>query len=216
MKNNNHLTKSKRIQCKDVSTLAILEFVKGLTQKGASATWYDIEDDNTVRRVIPMVVPNCVLRKKLDNLARKGLLDGCGCGCRGDFRITPKGVARLLVLAAVQDKNTASFLKFLYDGFTLDPVSDRAHTRHLIWEIENSLDKGQVTALDRLLQAVDFHRISIRSATALIRGTSRAKAYLPNWEPALIRFSDVLATKYPTRRASLLIGLEHHVPKEET
>jgi len=30
---------------------------------------------------------------KMKNLIRRGLVDGCDCGCRGDFEITRKGVA---------------------------------------------------------------------------------------------------------------------------
>lgn len=32
-------------------------------------------------------IPYKVLRAKADRLIRRGLLDGCACGCRGDFRL---------------------------------------------------------------------------------------------------------------------------------
>lgn len=32
-------------------------------------------------------IPYKVLRAKADKLIRRGLLDGCACGCRGDFRM---------------------------------------------------------------------------------------------------------------------------------
>jgi len=33
--------------------------------------------------------------KKLASMVDRGLLGGCGCGCRGDFEITDKGLALL-------------------------------------------------------------------------------------------------------------------------
>ena len=39
--------------------------------------------------------PERVLLAKLRRLVRRGLLDGCPCGCRGDFTITEKGRALL-------------------------------------------------------------------------------------------------------------------------
>lgn len=51
-----------------------------------------------VERAFPEF-PRKVVRAKLDKLVRKGLLDGCACGCRGDFQATARGreVAGLLV-----------------------------------------------------------------------------------------------------------------------
>lgn len=39
--------------------------------------------------------PEKVLLAKLRALVKRGLLDGCPCGCRGDFTITEKGRAAL-------------------------------------------------------------------------------------------------------------------------
>jgi len=50
---------------------------------------WEIED------CMPSFPPKVVLAK-LRALIRKGLLDGCGCGCRGDFRLTDKGAAMLI------------------------------------------------------------------------------------------------------------------------
>lgn len=38
------------------------------------------------------------------SLIRRGLVDGCGCGCRGDFMITDKG---RFTLADLRDLGTA-------------------------------------------------------------------------------------------------------------
>ncbi len=34
---------------------------------------------------------------KMKQLIKRGLVDGCACGCRGDFEITPKGEEWLLL-----------------------------------------------------------------------------------------------------------------------
>lgn len=40
-------------------------------------------------------VPKRAVLGKMRMLIRRGLVDGCPCGCRGDFEITPKGQAWL-------------------------------------------------------------------------------------------------------------------------
>lgn len=212
MRNNCHGTKSKRIQCKDVSTLEILRFIRKQTDEGHRVTWYNVDASNTVRRVILPVVPDCVLRKKLDNMARKGLLDGCGCGCRGDFKITPKGRERIVALAKIQKTNTESFLQYLYDCSNIDTLANREATQNLIRQLEDSIAKGQLTAIDAVLESVDFHRISVRMGTALIRTPARVKAWLPNWQPALLKFDTVMFMRYPQRYEGIIFGLQEFLP----
>lgn len=36
-------------------------------------------------------IPELVIKAKLRKLISQGYLDGCWCGCRGDFELTPKG-----------------------------------------------------------------------------------------------------------------------------
>jgi hypothetical protein len=38
-------------------------------------------------------VPRKLLIAKLAHMQRRGLIDGCTCGCRGDFEVTEKGMA---------------------------------------------------------------------------------------------------------------------------
>ena len=40
-------------------------------------------------------VPPKVVMAKLRSLIKRGLLDGCACGCRGDFKLTERGRAAL-------------------------------------------------------------------------------------------------------------------------
>ena len=35
--------------------------------------------------------PEAVVLAKMRKLVKRGLVDGCGCGCRGDFTITERG-----------------------------------------------------------------------------------------------------------------------------
>ena len=64
--------------------------------------------DATWPRDLFCVMPEGVNRKlalaKMRAMIKKGFVTGCGCGCRGDFEITPKGKAELLRLTgAAQD-----------------------------------------------------------------------------------------------------------------
>lgn len=47
-----------------------------------------------LERVMPHV-PEKVIRAKMKSLLRRGLIEGCSCGCRGDYYILPKGYAYL-------------------------------------------------------------------------------------------------------------------------
>jgi hypothetical protein len=44
---------------------------------------------------MPPDAPDKLILAKMNKLLRRGLVDGCGCGCRGDFEITDKGLAFL-------------------------------------------------------------------------------------------------------------------------
>lgn len=39
-------------------------------------------------------VPVKVIRAKMRRLIKRGFVDGCGCGCRGDFYVTTLGAQR--------------------------------------------------------------------------------------------------------------------------
>jgi predicted NBD/HSP70 family sugar kinase len=44
---------------------------------------------------MPPQVPEKLARAKMTMLMRRGLVEGCGCGCRGDWELTSKGRATL-------------------------------------------------------------------------------------------------------------------------
>ena len=44
-----------------------------------------------VERLLPMF-PIRVIEAKVDALERRGLMQGCTCGCRGDYELMPDGL----------------------------------------------------------------------------------------------------------------------------
>jgi hypothetical protein len=72
------------VQCKDIPDEPILQFL--LKAKGNLCSWY------SVRNALPEnTAPKKLILAKMSQLIKKGLIDGCPCGCRGDFAITLKG-----------------------------------------------------------------------------------------------------------------------------
>lgn len=63
------------MKCSDIDAGTILRFLK---DRASPAMTWDIEE------LLPDAPPKVVLAK-LRKLIRKGYIDGCSCGCRGDF-----------------------------------------------------------------------------------------------------------------------------------
>lgn len=84
-----------RQQCKDIPDRPILELLA--QNPGEWHTWYEVIPGGmpTVRPAMPPDAPDKLILAKMNKLLRRGLVDGCGCGCRGDFEITDKGLAFL-------------------------------------------------------------------------------------------------------------------------
>lgn len=85
-----------RWKAADVPERPILEFLRSRAddpkKRGSldvPATWWPPEAEPCVP--YPEGVPPKVAHAKMKNLVRRGLVDGCLCGCRGDFQITAKG-----------------------------------------------------------------------------------------------------------------------------
>lgn len=81
----------KRLQCKHIPDGPILAFLHRLNQRWAN--WFGDEYDNSVTHAMPCGVPDKLVLAKMRQLMHRGLVDGCDCGCRGDFVITEKGEA---------------------------------------------------------------------------------------------------------------------------
>lgn len=70
---------TKAIQAKHISDDQMLAVVRDLYKPGYIGTvLWDIQ------AAFPDMPPK-VVRAKLGQMVRKGVLDGCACGCRGDF-----------------------------------------------------------------------------------------------------------------------------------
>lgn len=87
----------KSIQAKNVDKLPILKFLSNfggwacIFKEGAGEDRKGVFE-NSVWNAIPMTVPYKVGRAAMANLVKRGLVNGCTCGCRGDFTITEKGL----------------------------------------------------------------------------------------------------------------------------
>lgn len=75
------------MQVKDIATGPLLIFV-GLKQRELGGRWvctWDFEG------TMYADLPDRLFRAKMKNLIKHGLIDGCACGCRGDYQITERG-----------------------------------------------------------------------------------------------------------------------------
>ena len=105
------------MQCKDIPEAPVLEFLVKVANKEthwtpspdmkpgcgdrpiphSQATWFWSDDasgyrpENSVVRAMPVGVTGKLALAKMKAMVKKGLVDGCPCGCRGDFEITDKG-----------------------------------------------------------------------------------------------------------------------------
>lgn len=80
------------MQCKDIPDIPILEFLARETHEFKWAThWAGTGIMPSVANAMPESAPEKLRLAKMGQLIRRGLADGCTCGCRGDFYITEKG-----------------------------------------------------------------------------------------------------------------------------
>lgn len=77
------------MQCKDIPDEPILRLLA--LRPNAWHNWY-FGDDRDVRNAMPNGTHEKLVLGKMRMLIRRGLVSGCGCGCRGDFQITEKGL----------------------------------------------------------------------------------------------------------------------------
>lgn len=80
------------LQCKYIPDVPILQFLAKQTRWSTHGNGYPMP---TVQHAMPESTPRKLQIAKMVMLKRRGLVDGCGCGCRGDWRITDKGVEYL-------------------------------------------------------------------------------------------------------------------------
>ena len=78
------------MQCKDIPDQPVLDFLA--TLNGRWGTWFwsdDYKPENSVIRAMPEGVNGKLARAKMGSMIRRGVVYGCACGCRGDFRLEP-------------------------------------------------------------------------------------------------------------------------------
>lgn len=78
------------MQCKDIQDDPILQFLA--QHIGTWCTYGDTYSMPTVRYAMPENTPKKLQLAKMRQLIKRGLANGCCCGCRGDFEITTKGL----------------------------------------------------------------------------------------------------------------------------
>lgn len=95
------------MQCKDIPDRPILEFLADPARYEQSPTgWANwcFEDEHDVTQACPDGTPSKLVLAKMRQMIRRGVVDGCPCGCRGDFVITEKGRAEISMECAKGDR----------------------------------------------------------------------------------------------------------------
>lgn len=87
------------MQCKDIPDRPVLAFLSTLGRWGTCFEYGNGSGElypNSVQHAMPAATGPKLARAKMAMLIKRGLVDGCSCGCRGDYEITEKGLAYLL------------------------------------------------------------------------------------------------------------------------
>lgn len=79
------------MQIKDIDKIAVLRRISEIEASGRCGTLFQ-GFDNSINTSMPEGTPGKLQYAVMRNLISKGLVDGCCCGCRGDFVLTAKGV----------------------------------------------------------------------------------------------------------------------------
>lgn len=78
------------MQVKDVNKIAVLKRIAEIEASGRKGTCF-IGYDNSIGLAMPEGATEKFQLAVMKNLIRKGFVDGCCCGCRGDFELTLEG-----------------------------------------------------------------------------------------------------------------------------
>ena len=81
------------MKCKDIPIIPILKRV--YERRPHWCCTFGKEFENSIRHAFPENVNDHIVLAKMTQIIKNGLLNGCTCGCRGDFEITEKGIAFL-------------------------------------------------------------------------------------------------------------------------
>lgn len=81
------MTPPRRIKAADIPDETLLRVVDHIQRE--AGMWALVFDIHAV--IEDCGIPWKVVNAKLAKLIKRGLLDGCTCGCRGDFELTDRG-----------------------------------------------------------------------------------------------------------------------------
>lgn len=89
------------LHCKDIPTAPILRFLL----ENAPDPYFLFEGLRSIKAAFPQGfdTPDNLCRAKMRKLIERKLVDGCACGCRGDFRITEYGRTILFDLEFINE-----------------------------------------------------------------------------------------------------------------
>lgn len=83
------------MKASDINDRTVLLFLRGRTKWASNFGYEDLNDGDSIFRCMPSGTPYKVGLAKMRQLIKRGLVQGCGCGCRGDYEITDDGKAYL-------------------------------------------------------------------------------------------------------------------------
>jgi hypothetical protein len=78
-----------RPQAKDYPDEPVLTFLAALAPH-TSAAWWREGTGASVASVFPPETPEKVILAKMRSMIKRGLVDGCPCGCRGNFMLAKR------------------------------------------------------------------------------------------------------------------------------
>ena len=74
------------MKCKDIPDQPIIDWLsKNAPDESRWATWGVGYSMPTVADCMPTGTPEKLQLAKMKQLIKRGIVNGCGCGCRGDF-----------------------------------------------------------------------------------------------------------------------------------
>jgi len=99
-----------KIQCKHLETFDILLFVYVRCRD----IWGNncFLDERDIKLHLFQGIPDNLFYAKMYKLIHRGYLDGCWCGCRGDYEITNKGID-FLRKDETGDEGMGSYMDFI-------------------------------------------------------------------------------------------------------
>lgn len=109
--------KPRRIKAADIPDETLLRVVDHIQRE--SGMWALTPDIAAV--IEDCHVPWKVVNAKLAKLINRGLLDGCTCGCRGDFELTDEG-RELIGAAPLPEPAPLPVTSRVEDGLTIHSV----------------------------------------------------------------------------------------------